>query len=208
MIRLLMATNNPGKMQELRALLSDLPISLVSPDEIGIRLAVVEDGNSYRENAKKKATAYAKASGLAALADDSGLEVETLGGDPGVHSARYVSQPGATDADRRAYLLHNLRGRPQPWLARFRAAVAIALPDGETGIAEGECRGRIIPEERGTKGFGYDPIFLVDTTEKTMAELELREKNRLSHRGKAVANARPIILRLLGNSVLEGPTGR
>jgi XTP/dITP diphosphohydrolase len=194
-----MATNNRGKMQEIRALLSDLPISLVSPEEIGLILAVVEDGKSYGENAEKKAMAYARASGLAALADDSGLEVDALGGDPGLHSARYISQPGATDADRRAFLLHNLQGKPQPWLARFRAAVAISLPNGDTGIAEGECRGRIIPEERGTKGFGYDPIFLVDPTEKTMAELELQEKNRLSHRGKAVANARPIILRLLGN---------
>jgi XTP/dITP diphosphohydrolase len=186
-------------MQEIRALLSNLPISLVSPEEIGLILAVVEDGKSYGENAEKKAMAYARASGLAALADDSGLEVDALGGDPGLHSARYISQPGATDADRRAFLLHNLQGKPQPWLARFRAAVAISLPNGDTGIAEGECRGRIIPEERGTKGFGYDPIFLVDPTEKTMAELELQEKNRLSHRGKAVANARPIILRLLGN---------
>jgi len=199
MTSLLIATNNRGKMQEIRALLSDLPFSLVSPEEIGLILAVVEDGKSYGENAEKKAMAYARASGLAALADDSGLEVDALGGDPGLHSARYISQPGATDADRRAFLLHNLQGKPQPWLARFRAAVAISLPNGDTGIAEGECRGRIIPEERGTKGFGYDPIFLVDPTEKTMAELELQEKNRLSHRGKAVANARPIILRLLGN---------
>ena len=199
MTSLLIATNNRGKMQEIRALLSDLPFSLVSPEEIGLILAVVEDGKSYRENAEKKAMAYARASGLAALADDSGLEVDALGGDPGLHSARYISQPGATDADRRAFLLHNLQGKPQPWLARFRAAVAISLPNGDTGMAEGECRGRIVPEERGTKGFGYDPIFLVDSIEKTMAELELQEKNRLSHRGKAVANARPIILRLLGN---------
>jgi XTP/dITP diphosphohydrolase len=193
------ATNNRGKMQEMRALLGDLHLALVTPEEIGLILAVVEDGKTYRENAEKKAVAFARASGLPTLADDSGLEVEALGGDPGLHSARYLVQPGATDADRRAFLLGNLRGKPQPWKAHFRAAIAISLPHGETGSAEGECRGWIIPDERGTNGFGYDPIFLVDGTVKTMAELELPEKNRLSHRGKAVAKARPIVQRFLGN---------
>jgi XTP/dITP diphosphohydrolase len=185
-------------MQELRALLSDFHFALVTPDDIGPMLAVVEDGRSYRENAEKKAVAFARASGLPALADDSGLEVDVLGGDPGLHSARYLAQPGATDADRRAFLLHNLRDKPQPWRAHFCAAVAISSPNGTTGSAEGECKGWIIPEERGTNGFGYDPIFLVNGTDKTMAELELQDKNRLSHRAQAIANARPILLRLLG----------
>jgi XTP/dITP diphosphohydrolase len=198
MNRLLVATNNRGKMQELRALLSDFHATLVTPEELGLILSVVEDGRTYRENAEKKATAFARASGLPALADDSGLEVDALGGAPGLHSARYLAQPGATDADRRAFLLHNLGDQPQPWLARFRAAVAISLPDGGAESAEGECGGRIIPEERGTRGFGYDPIFLVDGTDKTMAELEMQEKNRLSHRAKAVANARPSLVRLVG----------
>jgi len=186
-------------MLELRALLSDLPLALVTPQEIGLILAVVEDGKTYRENAEKKAVAFARASGLPALADDSGLEVDALGGDPGLHSARYVAQPGATDADRRAVLLRNLRDKAQPWQARFRAAIAISLPNGDANGAEGECRGRIIPDERGTNGFGYDPIFLVDGTDKTMAELELPQKNRLSHRAKAIVNARPILLRLPGD---------
>jgi XTP/dITP diphosphohydrolase len=185
-------------MQELRALLSDFHLALVTPEEIGLILEVVEDGRSYRENAEKKAVAFARASGLPALADDSGLEVDVLGGDPGLHSARYLAQPGATDADRRAFLLHNLRDKPQPWRAHFCAAVAISSPNGTTGSAEGECKGWIIPEERGTNGFGYDPIFLVNGTDKTMAELELQDKNRLSHRAQAIANARPILLRLLG----------
>jgi XTP/dITP diphosphohydrolase len=197
--RLLVATSNGGKMLELRALLSDLPLALVTPQEIGLILAVVEDGKTYRENAEKKAVAFARASGLPALADDSGLEVDALGGDPGLHSARYVAQPGATDADRRAVLLRNLRDKAQPWQARFRAAIAISLPNGDANGAEGECRGRIIPDERGTNGFGYDPIFLVDGTDKTMAELELPQKNRLSHRAKAIVNARPILLRLPGD---------
>lgn len=197
MNRLLIATNNRGKVQELRALLGDVDMALVTPEEIGLTLAVVEDGESYRENAEKKAVAFARACGLTALADDSGLEVDVLGGDPGLHSARYLAEPGATDADRRAFLLRNLRGKPRPWEARFRAAVAIASPTGTMGSAEGECRGRIIPEERGMNGFGYDPIFLVDGTDKTMAELELEEKNRLSHRGKAVVKARSILLQLL-----------
>lgn len=197
--KLLVATNNPGKMREFRELLHHQNIALVTPENIGLTLSVVEDGKTYRENAEKKAVAFARASGLPALADDSGLEVDALGGDPGLHSARYLAQPGATDADRRAFLLLNLRDKPQPWLAHFRCAIAIAIPNGETGSAEGECGGRIIPEERGANGFGYDPIFLVDGTRMTMAELELRHKNRVSHRGKAVAKARPIVLRLLGD---------
>ena len=195
--RLLIATSNRGKMQELRALLGDIDLALVTPEEIGLRLVVMEDGRSYRENAEKKAVAFARTSGLPTLADDSGLEVDVLGGDPGLHSARYLAKPGATDADRRAFLLRNLRDKPQPWKAHFRAAVAISSPNGTTGSAEGECRGRIIPEERGTNGFGYDPIFLVDGMDKTMAELDPQDKNRLSHRGKAVVKARPMLLQLV-----------
>jgi XTP/dITP diphosphohydrolase len=198
--RLLIATSNRGKMQELRAVLGDIDLALVTPEEIGLLLAVVEDGRSYRENAEKKAVAFARASGLPALADDSGLEVDALGGDPGLHSARYLAEPGATDADRRAFLLRNLRDKPRPWKAHFRAAVAISSPDGTTGSTEGECSGWIIPEERGTNGFGYDPIFLVDGMDKTMAELESQDKNRLSHRGKAVVKARPILLQLIRES--------
>ncbi|MEW6240318.1 MAG: non-canonical purine NTP pyrophosphatase, partial [Chloroflexota bacterium] len=138
------------------------------------------------------------ASGLVSLADDSGLEVDALNGAPGLHSARYSLMQRASDTDRRAYLLHNLRGKPRPWTARFRATVAIATPRGDVELAEGICPGEIVPEERGTGGFGYDPIFLLQEMGLTMAELSMDEKNRLSHRARAVQAARPILIRLLG----------
>ncbi len=196
-VRLLIATNNAGKRRELQALLSDLPLELLLPAEIGIDLHPVEEGQSYAENARHKAITFARASGLLSLADDSGLEVEALGGAPGLHSARYHPRPGATDAERRALLLEHLRSFPRPWLARFRAVVALAHPNGEVHLAEGICEGEIIPEERGQNGFGYDPIFLVGELGRTMAELSLEEKNRLSHRARAVQGLRPFILRYL-----------
>ena len=196
MNRLLIATNNRGKVEELRALLHDLPVQLVTPLEINLELDVVEDGSTYAENAGKKALAFAQASGLVSLADDSGLEVEALGGAPGLYSARYLSKPGATDADRRAYLLKNLGDKPRPWRARFKATVAIAVPGQSLQLAEGYCQGEIIPEERGTGGFGYDPIFFIPELGRTMAELDMEEKNRVSHRARAVMNARPFLEKL------------
>ncbi len=191
--RLLIATNNKGKLEEIRALLKDPAIQLLIPADLGLDLHVVEDGHTYAENAGKKAVAFAQASGLVSLADDSGLEVDALDGAPGLYSARYAPKPGATDADRRAYLLKNLKGRPRPWKARFHATVAVAVPDGEVRFAEGECRGEIIPEERGSGGFGYDPIFFIPDLGLTMAELGMEEKNRLSHRARAVKNAAGLI---------------
>lgn len=197
MTRLLIATNNKGKVREIRALLSPLPLELLTPDDLGLDLSVNEDGRTYAENASKKAVAFATASGMISLADDSGLEVEALRGEPGLYSARYVPRDGATDADRRAFLLQRLLGKPRPWTARFCAAVAIAVPGKGVQSAEGECRGEIIPEERGSGGFGYDPIFLVAPTGHTMAELEMDEKNRLSHRARAILKARVILERIL-----------
>ena len=196
MNKLLIATNNRGKVEELRALLHDLPVQLVTPLEINLELDVLEDGSTYAENAGKKALAFAKASGLVSLADDSGLEVEALGGEPGLYSARYLPKPGATDADRRAYLLKNLGDKPRPWRARFRATVAIAVPGQRVQLTEGDCRGEIIPDERGAGGFGYDPIFFIPELGRTMAELDMEEKNRLSHRARAVMNARPFLEKL------------
>jgi XTP/dITP diphosphohydrolase len=198
MNKLLLATNNQGKLRELCAILADLPIELVTPANIRLELDVPEDGSTYAENAAKKALAFARASGLASLADDSGLEVDALGGAPGLYSARYLSKPGASDADRRAYLLQNLGGKPRPWAARFRATVAIAGPGGSVQIAEGICPGEIVPEERGTGGFGYDPIFLLPELGLTMAELPEETKNRLSHRARAVRAAKPILMKLFG----------
>ena len=195
---LLLASNNKGKLRELQFILADFLIELVTPADIGLDLDVPEDGATYAENAVKKALAFQRASGLTCLADDSGLEVDALGGAPGLYSARYSSKPGATDADRRAFLLQNLADKPRPWMARFRATVAIAGSDGSVQIAEGTCHGEIVPEERGTGGFGYDPIFLLDGLTQTMAELPEETKNRLSHRARAVQAARPILLEMFG----------
>ncbi len=196
--KLLIATNNKGKVRELQDLLKDTGIELVMPAQVGIDLDVVEDGHTYTENATKKAVAFAHASGLISLADDSGLEVDALDGAPGLYSARYGSQGGEklSDAGRRAFLIQTLQGKPRPWIARFHATIAIATPNGETHLAEGFCEGEIIPEERGTSGFGYDPIFLLPELGKTMAELSMEEKNRLSHRARAVMNAKGILKKL------------
>ncbi|HLF72901.1 MAG TPA: RdgB/HAM1 family non-canonical purine NTP pyrophosphatase [Anaerolineales bacterium] len=193
MNRLLIATNNKGKVKELQDLLKDTGIELVTPAQISLDMDVVEDGSTYAENAAKKAVAFAKASGLVSLADDSGLEVDVLDGAPGLYSARYSPKPNATDKDRRLYLLQNLRDRPRPWTARFHATIAIAAPNNQLQIAEGFCEGEIIPAERGTGGFGYDPIFLLPELGKTMAELSMDEKNRLSHRARAVMNAKEVL---------------
>jgi XTP/dITP diphosphohydrolase len=197
MKKLLIATNNQGKVDEIRALLEDIPFELTTPQELGLKLVVTEDGPTYAENARKKALAFAAVSGMAALADDSGLEVDALAGGPGLYSARYSPKPGATDADRRAHLLQNLRGKPRPWTACFRATVAIAVPAGGVKFTEGECKGEIIPEERGIGGFGYDPIFLIPELGHTMAELSMDAKNRLSHRARAVIKAKQILEELL-----------
>jgi XTP/dITP diphosphohydrolase len=196
MKKLLIATNNKGKVIELQDLLKETGLQLVTPAEIGLNLEVVEDGKTYVENAGKKAVAFAQSSGLVSLADDSGLEVDVLGGAPGLYSARYHPKPGANDADRRAYLIENLQGKPRPWTAHFHATIAIAVPGGEIHIADGNCYGEIIPEERGTGGFGYDPIFLFSDLKRTMAELDMAEKNRLSHRAKAVMNAVSILKKI------------
>jgi XTP/dITP diphosphohydrolase len=207
MNKLLIATNNKGKVKELQDLLKDTDFELVTPADINLDLEVEEDGTTYAENATKKAIAFAHSSGLISLADDSGLEVDALDGAPGLYSARYGPPlslspfskkiggegGGRTDADRRAYMLENLKNKPRPWTAHFHATIAIAIPEKDVRVVEGNCYGEIIPEERGTGGFGYDPIFLLPELNKTMAELDMEEKNRLSHRAKAVMNAIPAL---------------
>jgi len=190
---LLIATNNPGKVDEIQALLEGFGIPLLTPHDLGLSLEITEDGQSYAENAAKKALAFSKASHFVSLADDSGLEVDALSGRPGLHSHRFAPQPLANDADRRRFLLERLRDKPRPWTARFRATVAIATPAGAVRLAMGQCEGEIIPEERGQHGFGYDPIFLLPELGLTMAELEMDQKNSLSHRARAVRNALPIL---------------
>jgi XTP/dITP diphosphohydrolase len=199
MSKILVATHNVGKQKEIWALLNEIPAELVAPDHLNLDLAVKETGSTYAENAGLKAVAYAKASGLISLADDSGLEVDALDGLPGLHSARFAPWTGASDADRRALLLERLQTKVPPWTARFRCIVAMASPSGETQFAQGVCPGVIISEERGEKGFGYDPIFLLPELGRTMAELDMEEKNELSHRGRAVRAAYPILLQMLKN---------
>lgn len=197
MSKLLLASNNRGKLAEYLEIYSGQTFDLVTPEMVGINLDVAETGGNYQENAVLKGLAFSKASGLLTLADDSGLEVDALDGAPGLHSARYSSKPGANDADRRRFLLQNLSGKPQPWSARFRCVIAVVDPTGEMQIVEGICPGEIISEERGGNGFGYDPIFLLPETGRTMAELPMDEKNRLSHRGRAAAAALPVIVSML-----------
>lgn len=197
MKKLLLATNNAGKIKELRALLQGMKAEILTPNELGLELDVMESGDTYLENATKKAIAFAKASGMLSLADDSGLEVAALDGAPGIYSARYSPKKGASDKDRREYLLERLQSKPRPWMARFHCTVVLASPSGETLSSDGECRGEIIPQERGIGGFGYDPIFLVNGTGRTMAELGMAEKNRLSHRARAIQSIWPVLVESL-----------
>jgi len=193
MRKLLIASGNPGKLGEMGALLDGLNLELVTPRQLGLELEVHESGETYAENAAKKAIAFSSASGLATLADDSGLEVDALGGLPGIRSARFSPVPGASDADRRAYLLERLKNLPRPWRAHFHCTVALALPGRKILFTEGDCHGEIIPQERGSNGFGYDPIFLIPEMGRTMAELSMDEKNRLSHRAGALKAAIPLL---------------
>jgi XTP/dITP diphosphohydrolase len=163
MTRLLIATHNRDKLEEYLELFAGMPLELVTLDDVGIQKDVEEDGATFAENARIKAMAYSRQSGLWTLADDSGLEVDALGGEPGVRSKRYAGE-NASDADRNAYLLNKLRDVPPgKRTARFRCAIAIASPSGELWEADGTCAGEIIFEPRGTNGFGYDPIFVFQT---------------------------------------------
>ncbi len=194
---LLIASTNPGKLSEIQAILPPgVPFQLVLPADLGIKLHVEENGSTYAENAALKAAAYRQAAVLVTRADDSGIEVYALGGAPGLYSARYAPQDNATDADRRAYMLKNLQGMPRPWPARFHCSVAIAALDGQVYFSEGQVEGEVISEERGENGFGYDPIFYLAGYGKTMAELPSGEKNRISHRARAVQAALPVLLKI------------
>ncbi|WP_448574657.1 RdgB/HAM1 family non-canonical purine NTP pyrophosphatase [Thermomicrobium sp.] len=194
--RIVLATANPGKIRELRALLPP-NVDVVSASELGIRLPP-ETGETFAENALLKARVAARDSGLIALADDSGLEVDALGGRPGVHSARFAGEQ-ADDAQNIARLLRELRDIPlSQRTARFRAVVAIVAPDGREAIVDGTIEGYIAEEPRGGGGFGYDPVFIPRGHDRTFAEMTLQEKNRSSHRAQALQRAVPILLDWLG----------
>ena len=195
--RLLIATNNQGKFHEYTQMLADLPIEIVSPRVLGINLAVEEAALTFYGNATLKAHAYGCASSLWTLADDSGLEVDALGGAPGVRSAR-LAGPDASDQANVALLLASLDGVPCPQrTARFRCAIALADACGPIILSEGTCEGYIALRPAGTHGFGYDPVFWLPDRSLTMAQLSPAEKNRLSHRAAALASIRPALLAIL-----------
>lgn len=197
MIRLLIATRNPGKLREYEQLLAGLPLSLTYLDGEGITQEVEESGETFADNATNKAKEYACLSGLLTLADDSGLEVDALGGEPGVHSARYAG-PEANDEDRYRLLLERMEG--VPWEergARFRCVTAVAEPGGEVYTAEGTVEGIIALAPQGEYGFGYDPVFYVPEHDRTMAQLPPEVKNRISHRAVAAREIRGILERLV-----------
>lgn len=197
MPRLLLATNNPGKVAEYRALLDGCGWEIVTPAELGIRLSEEEAGRTYEENARIKALEGARKSGLVTLADDSGLEIEALDGAPGPGSARFLGAE-VSYRERFAEILRRLEGLPRERRgATFRCVIAVAEPRSEeVRFARGEVFG-IIVEPRGERGFGYDPIFWVPQHSATMAELPPHHKNMISHRARAVAQARQILKELL-----------
>lgn len=190
---LLIASRNPGKVQEITAILSSLDLKVTAIIHSVQTVEVREIGNTYAENAQLKAEAYQKRTGMTILADDSGLEVDALNGAPGIYSARYSPLDNATDADRRRYLLQQLEGKPQPWTAHFHCTTVLAVTPDQYFETSGFCQGRIIPEERGTGGFGYDPVFYIDEYDATMAELPPDVKNQISHRANALKAMIPIL---------------
>ena len=196
MTKLLVGTNNRGKVREYEELLANSPgaLQITFPAQEGLALEVKETGQTFEANARIKALAYAQTSGLPCLADDSGLEVDALDGAPGVHSARYAG-PGTTDVDRSRKLLDALADTPVGQRsARFHCVVALALPDGTVRTASGTCEGEIGFAPRGEHGFGYDPIFIVEGHGgRTMAELSPDIKNEISHRARALMAIRPIL---------------
>jgi len=199
---LVVATQNLGKLAELRAMLASLPVDVLSADDVLTRkVTVVEDGETFAENATKKAVTIARATMMLTLADDSGLEVDALGGAPGVRSARYA-HPRATDGENNAALLSSLAALSDEqavFRARFRCVLALVDPlvSFEPHLVEGACEGRILVSPRGSGGFGYDPLFLVEGHEKTMAELDDAAKNEVSHRGRAFQALRLVLEKAL-----------
>ena len=188
--KLLLATNNRAKVREYARLLKGMPYHIVSLEDVNISEQVEETGASFEENAILKAKRYCELSGLTTMADDSGLEVNALGGEPGVRSARYAGE-GASDKERIDFLLKKIVDVPwEKRHAQFRCVIAIAYPDGKVQICQGQCSGILTFAPLGDNGFGYDPIFYLPDLHKTMAELSMSEKNAISHRGLAAEEAR------------------
>lgn len=190
---LLLATTNRHKVEEFQAMFSDLPLRVLSLRDIGVDMDVEETGTTFQENSQLKALAYARATGMLALADDSGLEIDALGGAPSVYSARYI-RPDASYEERFKYIFEQLQGLPmEQRTARFRSVITLAEPSGYARSVEGAIEGVIVEPARGEYGFGYDPIFLVPELGKTTAELLPEQKNAISHRGQAARLARTML---------------
>ncbi|WP_334110527.1 XTP/dITP diphosphatase [Thermodesulfitimonas autotrophica] len=197
MKRIVVATTNRGKLREIEEILAPLGLSVTSLAAYPGFPEIEEDGATFEENAIKKAQFTAAFTGETALADDSGLEVDYLGGAPGVRSARFAGEP-KNDAANNAKLLRLLAGVPwEKRTARFRCVIAVATPDGAVATAEGTCEGFILTEPRGTGGFGYDPLFYFPEYGKTFAELPPEVKNQVSHRGRALAKLKEVLASLL-----------
>ena len=182
-LKFVLASNNPGKLREMKEILSELGIDVLSQKEAGISSEPEETGTTFEENAAIKARAAMELSGLPALADDSGIAVDALGGAPGVYSARYGDCH--TDEERTALLLKNMENEEHRD-AKFVSCIAVAFPNGDVLITRGECAGELTYEQRGENGFGYDPIFFMERFGKTLAEVSAEEKNSVSHRGRAL----------------------
>jgi XTP/dITP diphosphohydrolase len=201
-MKLLIATHNAGKLREYRALCRTLPgvsaLEITGLSEEGIELEPEETGRTFEENAILKAKVFAEQSGLPTLADDSGLEIDALGGAPGVHSARYGGTGRGQDARRIVLVLDHLKDVSEPRrTARFRCVIAVAMPGGTVKTASGAVEGLIAQEPHGEQGFGYDPVFFLPEFKCTMAELDPATKNRISHRAQAMQAALPILEWLL-----------
>jgi len=196
-----LATGNRDKQREMKAFLRDLGVTIRTLDEFPGAPVVLEDGETCRANAGKKAVEIARFTGTLALADDTGLEVDALGGQPGVFAARYAG-PQATYADNCRKLLDELEGVPSDQRgARFLTVVAISDPSSSVEFVEGVLRGRIADHCSGGHGFGYDPVFMLPELGKTLAELTLDQKNQISHRGRALAKAKDVLKRILGRNI-------
>lgn len=194
---LIIATRNRKKFEEMVAILADLGLDLESLDALAGVPAVPETGDTFEANARAKAVGYARATGRWALADDSGLEVDALGGQPGVRSSRWAGREGDDRANNET-LLRALAGHPkETWTARYRCVAALATPERVLAVTEGTCEGRITDRPAGTSGFGYDPYFWLPDHGRTMAELAPEEKNRLSHRFRALAAMKQHLEKLL-----------
>ena len=205
-MEIIAATKNKGKVVEIRRALRGLRFKIDSLNDFPDIPEVEEDGKSFDENALKKARFYSQYFGKLTIADDSGLEVDSLKGLPGIYSARYAGE-GASDQERNQKLLEEMQGIPiSKRGARFKCVIAVVSHDGREGIAEGSCSGRIGFKEIGKKGFGYDPVFILPQYGKTMAQITLEEKNRVSHRGKALRKLRKIITKFPACPCL--PAGR